>query len=185
MRSTLAALALVALAAGCDSSSSGGSAPGPSTPTPSVTHLGTLSISRVLEVAPRASGAGCPSAADAFPKNVIADGQVAVCDDQQVYLIDVPAVDESDIDATTVSKPVNGGGWTLLLQLSSTGATAFFRMTQEAYEGGKPRQIAFVYNGAAISAPAVATDGINGGLAQIGGLSKAKAKHMAKALNPS
>jgi preprotein translocase subunit SecD len=184
----IAAVALLsAFAAACSSGASAGSSrtPDPPQPTSTYTQLGALAISRVLDVAPHAAGTDCPDAYDAFPKNVVVKGQVAVCDDEHVYLTDVPAVNQDDVEATTVSKPVNGDGWSVLLQLTRHGAGAFFAMTQEAYEGGKPKAIAFVYDGAVISAPTIATDGINGGLAQIGGLAKGEAREIARALYPS
>ena len=181
-------------AAACSDGSAGGSS-GPSptathrtpTPTPIFTQLGTLTISHVLRAQPYGPATACPSAADAFPGVTVAPGETAVCDprEQTVYLLAKPALNETAIDATTVAQPVNGNGWSLYLQLTKRGARAFFDVTSAAYQGGKPKAIAYVYDGVVIQASTVESNGVQGGLAQISGLSKHQAKRIAAALNPS
>jgi preprotein translocase subunit SecD len=118
---------------------------------------------------------------------VITSGDLVACDpaELQAYLLAAPEVNERDVDATTVGKPVNGSGWSVFLQLTNAGSRAYFDVTAAAFEDGKPRAIAIVLDGVVVSAPTVHSDGITGGLVQVGGLSKHQAKRFANALNPS
>ncbi|HVY08682.1 MAG TPA: hypothetical protein VG650_07255 [Mycobacteriales bacterium] len=202
------------VAAGCSGSSTPGTSPtGPSAaatspgasgstaPTPHVTYHGVLAISHVLDVRPMTSGGPCPSAAQAFPHDAGTSRDVVACDprQQQVFLLAPPALSQNDVDATTVSMETNGGGWAVDLQLSPAGARTFLALTKRAYEvtgSGEtgfgscrpPRgcnAIAIVYNGVAVAEPAIAQDGLVGGLVQIGGLSHREAERIAASLSAS
>lgn len=203
MRARIAAVALLfaaAVSACSGSSSSGTPASYSASPTPTYTQLGTLSISQVLDVRRYDGVAKCPNAATAFPKQSVT-GAFAVCDpSQQLVLLAAPtALDEGAVEATTAARQSFGHAWAVDIELTKSGARAYFALTQQAYEAtgsgdsGFPKchpprgcnAIAIVYNGKLTSAPAVESDGLQGGLLEIAGLTKATAKRMAAALNPS
>jgi hypothetical protein len=160
------------------SGGSGGSHAGTPVPSPTFTQLGTLAVSQVVAVRTYSS-ASCPAASTAFPSVVVTSGQYVACDprDHKAYLLAAPAVRERDVNATTVASPVNRSGWTVYLQLSNRAKAALSAQpTKTGY--------AVVYDGTVIEAP-VAAGRMSGGLIQISGLSKARAKRIAAALNPS
>jgi preprotein translocase subunit SecD len=180
MRVRIAALAfLTAAAAACSSSSSGGAAPTTPRPTPTptstptYTQLGTLAISHVVDSI-RFTGDSCPAT---LPEVEIKADQVIACDarPRHVYVLDQPALDEHEVEATTVGQEPDGHGWTVYLQLSKRGARAF---------GDLLPPYAVVYNGVVVNRPSEPS-AVPGGLLQIQGLSKHKAQRIAAALNPS
>jgi preprotein translocase subunit SecD len=183
MRSKLAAVALVAVAAaGCSSSSSGGDS-GPTrsaTPTPTFTQLGKLAISNWTEAKAYEAGTECPSGDDQVVwRNGIGPGEVVACDprEHQAYLIAPGGLDQTAVDATTVGRESGTHHWTVFLQLTKPGARKLAEVTRQPY--------AIVYNGVVLSATSAPSAGVLGGLIQISGLSKHKAKRIAAALNPS
>jgi preprotein translocase subunit SecD len=178
MRVRIAALAfLTAAAAACSSSSSGGAAPTTPRPTPTETptyiQLGTLAISHVVDSI-RFTGDDCP---ETLPEVELKADQVIACDarPRHVYVLAEPALDEHEVEATTVGQEPGGHSWTVYLQLSKRGARAF---------GDLLPPYAVVYNGVVVNRPSQPSV-VPGGLLQIQGLSKHKAQRIAAALNPS
>ncbi|HVT66014.1 MAG TPA: hypothetical protein VHD81_12750 [Mycobacteriales bacterium] len=147
-----------------------------SAPAPAFTQLGTLALSHVIQVRSLRSHQ-CPAPAAAFSD--AESGDAVSCDPRarEVYLLGPPIVDERDVDATTVSHVGAGGGWSVFLQLTPNGAESLSNDTGEG-------DVEVVYNGVVIEGFPSASE-IHGGLVQVSGLTKHKARRIAVALNPS
>jgi preprotein translocase subunit SecD len=178
MRRGIAAVALLsAFAAACSSGGSADSSRTPSSPQPTSTYtqLGTLAISHVLDFVRIAPGSDCATASEAFPNVRPSSDKAVACypRGREMLLLAPPVLDQTAVEATTVAREPDGGTWTVYIQLSKSGARAFAEI------GGR---YAVVYNRVVVNtAPAVTP----GGFVQVTGLSKHKAKRIAKALNPS
>jgi preprotein translocase subunit SecD len=162
---------MLAGAAACSGTSS--SAKLAPTPSPTFTQLGTFAISRVIHTRPL-GGARCPSAAAAFPQ--AKSGEFVSCDakHRHVYLLGAPIVRQQAVDATTVGRTGNSGGWSVYLQLTRAGAATLSRAPGTG-------DVAVVYDGVVLEV----IPSIQGGLVDISGLSKVKARRISSALNPS
>lgn len=118
------------------------------------------------------------------------DDYVIACDDPAVssggvyrYLLAPAAVEGAQVERASAGRVTNGVGWQVNLAFDGSGSAAWLALTKKAYEVtnsgdtgfagcGPPKgcnAVAIVVDGVVESAPAIQSDGIPGGLAQIAG----------------
>jgi preprotein translocase subunit SecD len=118
----------------------------------------------------------CPTTAETAADQSTSD---IACDSSgQKYLLR-PAAWEGRAVSATATLPDYGGGWVVDVQLGTTGARAFSRLTRKLYASGA--QLAFLVGGRVITA-AVVNGVITTGQLEVAGLDKTSATALAHQL---